>query len=53
LVTYVFGFIGVLIRPTFRDQKVKVQGHNRQLPEKLGEYKIFVTPSHLAIVLSE
>ena len=40
LVTYVLGFLDVLIR--FGDHKVKGQGHSRQWPEKPREYNIFV-----------
>ena len=41
LVTRVFGFIDVLIR--FWGQKVIGKGHNRQCPERPGEYNIFIT----------
>ena len=40
LVTDVLGFMDGLI--SFWGQKVKDQGHRRQLPEKPGEYNIFL-----------
>jgi len=41
LVTDIFGFVDVLI--SYRDERVKGEGHSRHLPKKPGEYNIFVT----------